>query len=900
MRHSHLPFLTCMQMTTTKIFHGKSKLGLFRLGMLKKCACIYAALFFQAQAIEQSWDEDIAQLNADSFQQRSKSESRLWAAGDDAIPILEKALASTQPEIALRASNVLDKILIGFKPDDPPELLALLVNFYLQSEKKQEATIQLLFQQKKYRIIHLLAEYAKSDKEKARLRSIAVVRGCAILEARMLVAAGKIDQAEVWLRRCGKINPKNQIPLAYFLVAQGRLEKELQVAAQQNGDGNKEMQMALHRASGNYQETLRWANQEKNQSLAATMEILQGNPLPYQNYQLGNDSLGKSYLAIAQSIRNGESPNAADINALAKVASTRREDGGEKYRAISMFLSLGLEQEAASAMRTDGYLKPYLFMFYALQERDEDVLKLLDLDPQKPDYSSYVKKQIEMIVEKENLFSSQLPYLVCWLERRGLWEIIDKDVIPHFTKLAETDAEAFDEFTELLFYQSAPDSPYYAPQTVIKTKEKLAPDDEAVWRGLLKLPFGNRFRGQGNPGMDVQSEMVDLWWATLKEWHPELALPDRFRLLMQIFRIIPDTKNAREAIVRKILEWHKTATPAEREEKIPMLLLLQSKAPSPLLTDICKTESLDPIADVVQLKQWEKATELLLKAAEKFPENPLSLLHASLCQHFAGNAQASTDLEQRFRMLVLGDSLECLRAAQLYATYNMIEPALAWNRQALALSPSGSSNLPVILDSLANDTMLTGKWEHSAAASEALLVMNLREGIEITPSVILLYTRNEANLARALSLKTDQREKCLAMLRKNHKSNIANAGLADDFFPSLRRAGFMEEHNAWFEESWQAMNLQHQRYPAYDNIANSMAWLAARAKLRLDEAKELSLFSLSVRPDQAAYLDTMAEIHFAKGDRKTALEWSSKALFMEQQDNQLFRQHYRFFFEPLP
>jgi hypothetical protein len=868
--------------------------------MLHKVAILYFTSLLQSEAIEQSWDEDIAQLNSPSLEKRVESGNRLWAAGDAAIASLEKALRSGEPEIALRASFILEKIQIGFKPDDPPELLRLLENFYLQPVAKQSAIIDTLHQQKKYSIIHLLAEYAKSEKDKNRLRNIELVRGCAVLEARMLIAAGNMDKAEAWLRRCVKTNPKNQISLAHFLVSQGRLEQELQIASQQQDPATKAMQMALHRVSGNYQETLRLAKEENSSSLAATMEILLGNPLPYLQNQFGNDSLGKSYLAIAQAIRNGEKPGETDLNSLAKTANIRGMEREEKNRAISMLLALGLEEEVATAMRNDPYLKANLFLLYALQERDEDVISLLELDPKKPDFSGFVSKQIEILADSENQFSTLLPYLVCWLERRGQWEILDRDVIPHFIKLSETDPEIFDETTQILFYRDNIDSPYYAPQTVIKIKEKLAPDDDLAWQELWKSAFENSFRLQQGNNMARQNEALSQWWLTLKEWQPELSLADRFRLAMQVFRIIPDRKNARESIINKIIEWHKNATPEERKEKMPMLTFLQSIAPTTVLSEFCSVPSLDPIADAVQNKKWDKATEYLLKAAAKIPENPLSLLHASICQHFAGNAKASADLEQRFRTLVLGDSQECLRAAELYATYNMVEPALVWNQLALALSPSGSSNLPLILDSLANHSLETGNWKPAAAAFEAVLAFNLRKDREIPPQISMLYTRNDANLAQALSLANDQREKCLTMLDRSHKGNLANAGLADNFFPCLRRAGLLQEHNAWFEESWQAMKVQHQRYPDYDNIANSMAWLAARAKLRLPEAKELSLYSLSIRPDQAAYLDTMAEIYFANGDRKNALEWSSKALFIEQEDNQLFRQHYRFFFAPLP
>ena len=59
---------------------------------------------------------------------------------------------------------------------------------------------------------------------------------------------------------------------------------------------------------------------------------------------------------------------------------------------------------------------------------------------------------------------------------------------------------------------------------------------------------------------------------------------------------------------------------------------------------------------------------------------------------------------------------------------------------------------------------------------------------------------------------------------------------------------------------------------------NSAAWMASRASRDLDDALEKIRTALSMRPKQAAYLDTMAEVWFAKKNREKAVEWSRKAV----------------------
>lgn len=70
--------------------------------------------------------------------------------------------------------------------------------------------------------------------------------------------------------------------------------------------------------------------------------------------------------------------------------------------------------------------------------------------------------------------------------------------------------------------------------------------------------------------------------------------------------------------------------------------------------------------------------------------------------------------------------------------------------------------------------------------------------------------------------------------------------------------------------------------------------------LKLDEAEQHLKIALAASPEQPAYLDTMAEIQFAGGNRKKALEWSRLAVNFEPDEAQLRRQQERFRSDPLP
>ncbi len=118
--------------------------------------------------------------------------------------------------------------------------------------------------------------------------------------------------------------------------------------------------------------------------------------------------------------------------------------------------------------------------------------------------------------------------------------------------------------------------------------------------------------------------------------------------------------------------------------------------------------------------------------------------------------------------------------------------------------------------------------------------------------------------------------------------------MADYFFPALRTVGLTEQHDRWFEESWKSYEEVLERFPGSQNTRNTVAWTAARANRRLDEAEKLVTTALEALPNQAAYLDTLAEIWFCRGDREKALKWSAEALLSEPGETTLARQHERF------
>ena len=160
--------------------------------------------------------------------------------------------------------------------------------------------------------------------------------------------------------------------------------------------------------------------------------------------------------------------------------------------------------------------------------------------------------------------------------------------------------------------------------------------------------------------------------------------------------------------------------------------------------------------------------------------------------------------------------------------------------------------------------------------------------------------RLHADMSRALGKLKADRKGAIELLERCHRNAISDGSLADYFLPALRKAGLKTEHDQWFRASWDYLRGEIAKFPDDDHLRNTAAWFASRSMRELEAAEKDITLALSHHPDEAAYLDTMAEIQFAKGNRAKAVEWSNRAMKLAPADDQIRRQSARFRSEPFP
>lgn len=439
-----------------------------------------------------------------------------------------------------------------------------------------------------------------------------------------------------------------------------------------------------------------------------------------------------------------------------------------------------------------------------------------------------------------------------------------------------------------------------APSIAREAAASWAGDQVERWNEVISATFGDR------------DEIRELWDG-LAEFFPTSTFHTRFATMLVLCGMEKDSSDLRERWFN--LAWAKIDKTPEEEraplfEQMSLILSISPDSSKSLrLMDMLPKSSRDEFSwrahmnDLSAAERWDEAATFFLEQIERIAVSkgtiqPFFHASAAACLRKAGRKAEAALQDSLVEKLALGsDSLEI---ASGYAFGYDYQRAGIWWEKATRLSEPGSDTFTLGLR-LHSDMMIANQ-EWAKMASIAEISAQMAAGTQSYSGSPLLGIRHRihSDLGRGLAnLKTD-RSKSIALLNHCRKISPNDGSMADDFYPSLRKAGLIQEHDAWFEEAWRGITAVVERFPNSENTHNTAGWMAARAQRNLGVAEKFLEKALAESPSQAAYLDTMAEIQFARGNRDKAMAWSAKAVNFMPSDPMIRRQHERFRTEALP
>ena len=862
----------------------------------------------EAGAAKEDVAAAVAGLSDDSFAVRQAATRELWKLGESALPELKRAAEGGDPEAALRARELLRKIELGILPDSSPKIVDLVMRYDRGGIDERRKVMVELRTLRAWRQILKLYALEKNEDTLAMLES--QVRGVAIEAARDCLGGEAPDIAGAFsYLGMARPEPPELMAMATLHRANGTLEQELEKAKSGEGKKARLWRHALHAAAGQLKEAAAEAELAGLELSAARLNLLDGDPLPWIKMAPASPQTLSAlalpvYREFAARRWQGKEIKPDMIRQLRRLARAGDED--ERPKSLRLLFLTGDHEEAEKLMASRDPSAAFYYLESA--ERIEEALRAYGLDPENPDYAGWAMKRFRVIIDKpdEELNElSELALLGYFLERRGLTKELGEAFVAPLAELAKTDQEVFIRTASRLFSGPYGTATLSTAWPVIRAAAAYAGDDEVRWMQIVE----NLFDGYKRP---------DRLWSWMAAVEPALDRVERLELLCRLYGRISDPGDQRGKFFEHA--WaaiEKAEGPGRMEQLVQFIELsdLRGLKDSPnFLRGIEALAKVDPDAAAEHFAgyhfagtgRWAEAAAEWMRLTKRSPGYPALRAYAASCYRRAGDEAAAAEQERIAELMAMGETDSQVECGSAFALAGDFDRAARWWRRAAVECTSNSLAFLKSIHYLNQQAFATGDWKTAAVLAEALALQEAMSGSEeygvpvSYGSNASLRMRIDADMARAFSRLGSDRPAAVAEIGRVAAMPFADVSLADYFFAPMRAAGLVKQHDEVFDRLWQNLVKRIARYPDSDNTRNSAAWLASRANRHLDEAEDYLEKALANNPRQAAYLDTMAEVHFARGDREKAIEFSARGLKEEPEDFQLVRQHERFKSGALP
>jgi hypothetical protein len=339
--------------------------------------------------------------------------------------------------------------------------------------------------------------------------------------------------------------------------------------------------------------------------------------------------------------------------------------------------------------------------------------------------------------------------------------------------------------------------------------------------------------------------------------------------------------------------WHLIGTTCQRLGRNDAAAACFAKAPE-------YVPAMRALADLFAVEQrWEEAA-VQYEAVWQIDHQQVGALY------LAGDALRRCGQDDR--------AAELQRLAQRLSVNGLVRHGLSTEMQARGLRDEASEQWELLLKIGA-----LGSWEWNDAArqlGDRTLVVDPARTADLWQHYIFgtysaqTHFSNDAYYLRMpmlihkmrllAAIRGQQWDAVAAELQLAQQSLPGDTPLVEEVVPLLDAAGQTSLGDAAVDRLVRHYQGATDRYPHMAFLHNNLAWAAARCHRRLDEALAHAEKAVELTPGHAGHIDTLAEVHFHRGDRDQAIRFSQKSLELRPGDATLQRQLQRFRDDPLP
>lgn len=843
-----------------------------------------------AKAIAQA----VRDLAADDFQVREKATEFLWRAGSAAVPALEKAAAGDDFEVKFRAQGILDKVRYGVTPETPAEVAKLLESFRkgdlsvkhsillrLKDKGESKIILQLLRVEKDPNFQRIAGELYRNELDRL---------------LPQIIAKQAYDEAEQILVQNALQDPTMQ-RLAAFWVIRGKADKQAKVL-QENLDKREDpiarrQLVWLLRAQGDISAARAAAEKLADKELAVALAV---ESRDWQTAaRLEQEMLGPFDAPLPELTRliswHRLAGNQPQTDAAAAAIRKRAEENiGAVWISAKALLLNGRAEEGIDVLRKD--IPDVAFRLLAYRSNFDEALKLAGAEPgtvfTRDWYNKLPSQEKTTINIHRFTYAADIMRQLYWLGR--------KDDAASLRKLL---LEIADE-TE--------NRPLNGRVTLAAMELRAGMEEEAFDDAAeaLHQPGGKSILAKYFP---KHYGYASLWWDFLRQQNPTQKSQETLASLQQLLRTSekhPPLKGWEE-IIAKAADKAASLDPPHRGQWLQIIAetcALQGNRDMALKYAKDAVEGL-PVAGLTygRLLSEDNQHDAAAAAYLKVWENDNSQVVAL---HLCGRALVAAGKAEEGNQKQLIASLLCLDAGtRRNLAFNLheqglTEDALPHYELALRTGPAESWHISNAAENVGN---LVVKKEPLRAANlwERLQIYLLLPSANPTEFEPLLDIGRLVHKTRARGLlEAGKKDEALAEMKLCEQIAPGNIDLAEDLVPILKDKGFTKDASALYERAYAIHAPLAEKFPESPACRNNVAWLSAVCHERLDEALAHAQKAVELAPHTASYVDTLAEVHFQKGDRPKAIEFGRQVLKLAP-GNKLFAERLKHFEnDPLP
>ena len=818
-------------------------------------------------------------LGDESYRAREEATKGLWDLGEVGIVAIEEGVQSDDPEVAHRSRILLRRIMTGITPDTPAKIVDLVQRYFSSDLNGKKSVFQALLEAEAY--LQMLRIYRFEKNDEIRLRCVELVEKAVLPAAIREIAASNLEEAEKVLRLAPASDP-NRRRLACLLRVQEKLGSEIaQISPriEYGADGSvtdetRELanrRLSLLRSLGRHEDARVLAQKLGRNDIAAVMALFEGDPAPYLRWYMDRPSESPIVRAHAEIVLKRWELDHEGATRLQRQMAREANGGVDERREamLSLLLSGDLKAGLPLVFRSN---KDSAFSYYETVELPQEAVKVLN-------YGGTADEKAEWLGERYGELRGDWPEseeeryevltIASFLYTRGertealqimkdLSEIAWGEGRSNWLEFIGRLNDLGGSLYELAFYLAA---------------EKLTPDTKE--RDELRIV--SHLFGEGDSAPRL--------WGLLAELEKEKD--KRIVLLGALYGFVHLEETMLVSFFAELAEL--VGREAPRVEVLSDLLEAaeardDAAASIDLLQKIAKLDNDEKwgkklAAYHAYVSDWQTA---ITAFGEILEEEPTNLRYQALYGGALIRAGRDEEAKQPLRIVEtfsLDEPIRLLRMAiDVERSGAIREAEECWRKLMMTNGPT-DWYWQTAASYYAKHARHNKQWRIAAAFAEVDAMQYLKGRSTFVNPVSFIRKRFLADLYRGLALHEEgDTEEAMKLLRSSFEILNGDGILADDYFPLLREAGITEEHDRNFRIVYERLQASIDSYPLAHNTYNSAAWMASRACRELPDAHRKIEKALSFRPRQAAYLDTMAEVWFARGNREKAVEWSQKAV----------------------